>query len=211
MSIMKEKVFKLFTFTPEGKIVYALSRGEKGFSELVRTTGLSERWLSLKLKKLLQLGVVKFGSSGYQVDYGKLQSVLAPVLREVAWMAVYEIVEKHSEVLSVLLYGSVAKGRVDEESDIDLLVVSEDPLDLRDDEYEISMKYGVAFQITSVTLTEFLAMLHLKSTLLFGILEGYDVLFDRAGITATLKVFRKNIIKNWHYDRKEGLWVKLEK
>jgi predicted nucleotidyltransferase len=126
-------------------------------------------------------------------------------------MAAYEIVEKYPEVLGVLLYGSVAKGNVDEESDVDLLVVSENLLDLADDEYEISMKYGVAFGITSMVLTEFLAVLRFKSAFLFGILEGYDVLFDRSRITTLLNVSKKDVYKNWRYNTDEGLWVKLRK
>jgi len=208
---MTKKTLKLFTFTPEGKIVHTLSSGKKSFSELVKTTGLSERWLSIKLKQLLQLGVVKLSSNGYQVDNERLHAILIPSLKETAWIAAYEVVEKHPQVLSVLLYGSVAKGQVHEESDVDLLVISENPLDLVDDEYEISMKYGVAFEMTSVALTEFLAMLHFKSALLFGILEGYDVLFDRAGITTLLKVSKGEICKNWLYSKDEELWLKLEK
>lgn len=208
---MRKKTLKLFAFTPEGKIVHSLSTGEKSFSELVKTTDLSERWLSIKLKQLLQLGVVKLGGKGYQVDHERLHAIFVPSLKETAWIAAYEIVERHPQVLSVLLYGSVAKGKVHEESDVDLLVISENPLDLTKDEYEISMKYGVAFEITSVALTEFLAMLHFKSALLFGILEGYDVVFDRAGITTLLKVFMKDIYKNWRYNRDEELWLKLRK
>ena len=208
---MRKKTLKLFALTPEGRIVRALSSGEKSFSELVKATGLSERWLSIKLKQLLQLGVVKLSGNGYQVDHEKLHAILIPSLKETAWLAAYEIVEKYPQILSVLLYGSVAKGNVHEESDVDLLVISENPLNLTEDEYEISMRYGVAFEMTSVALTEFLAMLHFKSALLFGILEGYDVLFDRAGITALLKVFMKDIYKNWRYNKDEGLWLKLRK
>lgn len=208
---MRKKTLKLSAFTPEGRIVRALSNGENSFSKLAKATGLSERWLSIKLKQLLQLGVVKLSSNGYQVDHEKLHALLAPSLKETAWIAAYEVVEKHPQVLSVLLYGSIAKGKVHEESDVDLLVISENPLDLTDDEYEISMKYGIAFEMTSVSLTEFLAMLHFKSALLFGILEGYDMLFDRAGITTLLKVSNKDIHKNWQYNKDEELWLKVKK
>lgn len=204
-------MLKLFALTPEGRILRALSIGEKSFSELVKATGLSERWLSVKLKKLVQLRVVKFSGDAYLVDHEKLHAILIPSLRETAWIAAHEIVERHPQVLSVLLYGSVAKGNTYEESDVDILVVSEDALDLADDEYEISIKHGVVFEITSITLSEFLAILHFKSALLFGILEGYDVLFDRAGITALLKISVKNIYKDWRYDKGEGLWLKLRK
>ncbi|MGQ9720259.1 MAG: nucleotidyltransferase domain-containing protein [Candidatus Jordarchaeum sp.] len=208
---MKKKVFKLFTLTPEGRIIQALSNGEKSFSELFRETDLSERWLSIKLKQLLQLGVVKISGNGYQIDWDKLHTILSASLKEIAWIAAYEIVEKHPEVLGVLLYGSVAKGKTGEESDIDLLVISENPLSLADEEYQISIKYGVAFEINSITLKEFIALLNMESSLIFGILEGYQVLFDNAGIAQILKVFKKEIYKNWSYNPDEEIWVKLEK
>jgi predicted nucleotidyltransferase len=208
---MKKQVLKLFTLTPEGRIIQALSSGGKSFSELFRETGLSERWLSIKLKQLLRLGVVRISGNGYQIDRDKLHSILVASLREIAWIAAYEIVEKHSEVLGVLLYGSVAKGKTREESDIDLLVISENPLNLADDEYQISMKYGVAFEINSITLKEFIVMLNMESSLIFGILEGYDVLFDSAGIATLLKVFKKDIYKNWSYNPDEEIWLKLKK
>lgn len=207
---MKRQVLKLFTLTPEGRIIQALSSGEKSFSELLSETGLSERWLSVKLKQLLRLGVVKIGE-GYQIDHYRLHSILVASLKEIAWMAAYELVEKHPDILGVLLYGSVAKGKTREESDIDLLVISENSLNLADDEYQISMRYGVAFEINSITLKEFIAMLNLESSLIFGILEGYHVLFDIAGIAVLLKVFGKEIYKNWSYNPDEEIWVKLKK
>lgn len=208
---MRKKVLKLFTLTPEGRIIQALSNGEKSFSELFRETGLSERWLSIKLKQLLRLGVVTISGNGYQIDRDKLHDILVASLKEIAWIAAYEIVENHPEVLGVLLYGSVAKGKTHEESDIDLLVISEDPLSLADEEYKISVKYGVAFEINSITIKEFIAMLNLESSLIFGILEGYDVLFDSAGIAQILKVFKKDIYKKWSYNPDEEIWMKLEK
>ena len=92
-----------------------------------------------------------------------------------------------------------------------LLVISESQLDFANYEYKISMKYGVVFEITSITIKEFIAMLYFVSSLLFGILEGYDVLFDSAGITTLLKVFKKDISKNWSYNKDEEIWLKLNK
>jgi len=45
------------------------------------------------------------------MDSEKLHAVLLPSLKEIAWMAAYEIVERHPQVLAVLLYGSIAKGQ----------------------------------------------------------------------------------------------------
>ncbi|HID91171.1 TPA: hypothetical protein EYP44_04345 [Candidatus Bathyarchaeota archaeon] len=158
------------------KIVGALTG--KHFSELVRVTGLSARWLSLKLKELMGLGVVRLRDNVYEVDHDKLRAFLAPSLREIAWMAAYELVKGHEEVLPSCSMGR-SQGMAGGESDVDLPIISEGPLELIDEEYDVSMKYGTAFEITSMTLRGFIAMLHLRSSLLFGLLEGYDVLFDR--------------------------------
>lgn len=210
---MKKKTLELYTLTPEGRIIRALLSGEKSFSQLAKTTNLSERWLSLKLKKLLKLGVIKPNGNLYQADHEKLHSFLIPSLKDISFIAAYQIVEKHPEILAIILYGSVAKGNLNKESDIDLLVISETekPLDLTTDEYEISTKFRVPLEITSINLQEFLASLHHKSSLLFGILEGYQVLFDRAGITTLLKATKKEILQKWLYKKDEESWVKLKK
>ena len=200
----------LFRVSPEGKIIYALLNGEKSFSELVKA-GLSERWLSIKLKELIFLGVVKHQDSRYRVDPERLQALLKPMLKDYAWMATYEIVKEHPQVLCVLLFGSVAKGKIHDESDVDLLVVAEEPLDLSRDEYEISMKFKIQFEIFTMDVKEFLAILHLKSSFLFGILEKYEVLFDRAGITTLLRTTLKEIRDIWHYSEDEDLWLKTKK
>jgi len=201
----------LFQPSPEGKIIYALSDVEKSFSELVKATGLSERWLSIKLKELIFLGAVKHEDNRYRVDYERLHALLTPSLKDFAWMATYEVVKEHPQVLCVLLFGGVAKGKIHEESDVDLLVVAEEPLDLSQDEYEVSMKFKVQFEIVAMDAKEFLAILHLKSSLLFGILEKYLILFDRAGIATLLRTAMKEIKDTWHYDEDEELWLKTRK
>lgn len=201
----------LFQPSPEGKIIHALSSGEKSFSELVKATGLSERWLSIKLKQLVFLGAVEHKDNGYRVDYERLHALLNPSLKDYAWMATFEIVKAHPQVLCVLLFGSVAKGKIGEESDIDLLVVAEEPIDLSRDEYEVSMKFKVPFEIVAMGVREFLATLHLKSSFLFGIIEKYVILFDRAGIATLLRSATKEIKDAWHHDEDEELWLKMRK
>ena len=207
----RREMLTLFQPSPEGKIIHALSSEEKSFSELVKITGLSERWLSLKLKELIFLGAVRHGDNRYRIDHERLHALLNPSLKDYAWMATYEIVKEHPQVLCVLLFGSVAKGKIHEESDVDLLVVAEEPLDLSQDEYEISMKFKVQFEIVTMDVREFLAILHLKSSLLFGILEKYVILFDRAGITTLLKTTMKEIKDAWHHNEDEELWLKTRK
>ena len=54
-------------------------------------------------------------------------------------------------VVSVILYGSVARGEADEESDIDLLILTAEPLarparhDITDVVFDVNLRYGTNF------------------------------------------------------------------
>ena len=54
-------------------------------------------------------------------------------------------------VVSVILYGSVARGEADEESDIDLLIITAEPLsrparhDITDVVFDVNLHYGTNF------------------------------------------------------------------
>jgi uncharacterized protein len=54
-------------------------------------------------------------------------------------------------VVSVILYGSVARGETDEESDIDLLILTAEPLsglaryDITDVVFDVNLRYGTNF------------------------------------------------------------------
>ena len=50
---------ELVSLTPEGRIVLTLRHGKHTYSELKLETGLSDRWLAIKLGELEGEGVVE--------------------------------------------------------------------------------------------------------------------------------------------------------
>jgi len=68
--------------------------------------------------------------------------------------ALHEIkrrVVKHFDVKAFVLYGSVARGQMDEESDVDLLIVTSEPLtrferhEITNEVFEVNLQYETSF------------------------------------------------------------------
>ena len=93
-----------------------------------------------------------------------------------------------SELVSVVLFGSQARGTADEHSDIDLVVIAEGiPSDWRE-EREILSKLALSSGLAGLPVAIILkspevvkASLDTIQPLLFGILKGYRVLYDPEG------------------------------
>ena len=131
------------------KILQALKRSKVlRFSDL-KAIVKNPRTLTIKLKKLQRLGLVRKGSEGYRLTerglrVEKLLEELDEALKEPgfevrnveriphAYLA--PVIKRYCEMLrdllgdrliSVMLFGSVARGDWDKDSDIDILVVAE--------------------------------------------------------------------------------------
>jgi len=55
----------LVSLTAEGRIVLTLKHGKHGYSELKLETGLSDRWLTIKLGELEGEGVLDMNGKWY--------------------------------------------------------------------------------------------------------------------------------------------------
>ena len=59
-----------------------------------------------------------------------------------------------------------------------------------------------------MSLKEFLHNLLGEPTILFGILEGYEVLYDKFNIARGLLMLKEiEIKKRWFYDPEEDIWL----
>ena len=95
---------------------------------------------------------------------------------------VYKILERFKdELVSVVLFGSVAKGVAREYSDIDLLIITEHKREEEFDKEVLSclLKYGVRIFpiVCSKDEVEF-SVIH-GNPLFYGILTGYKTIYDK--------------------------------
>lgn len=197
-------------------------RGAKSFVELKAETGLSDAWLSKKLKDLASEGVVRrHKDRTYELvklprGEGELSSAFAELVKRIGRglpltekaRAVSNELARREDVLAVILFGSVAKGTARGESDIDLLIVTAREVDLIDEVYGLMARYDVPIEPVVLTYDEFLSTLASESVLLFSILEGYDVLADRGGVRDMLAVKDAKIRGEWVYDEEVGTWFR---
>lgn len=208
----------LVKITPEGKIVAALIRGPKSYSALKSTTGLSDRWLSRKLEELSSSGIVKREGSNYQLknpaEIINADPVFAKYLQEktslkVKAKLIAEEISHSEQVVAVILFGSVAKEQATEESDIDLLVVTEAEMEdqLNNVIYDLMFKHNVPVEAVFLTYDDLIINLQAKTAFFFGLIEGYEILYDRGGVENMLSIKEKEIRENWIYSEEAQAWL----
>ena len=205
----------LVQLTPEGKIAMELATGAKSYTELKRLTKLSDRWLSKKLKELVAAGVVelrdnRYGLAKLDIIYNDplaleyLKARAAPLGKA---RLIGGGLGRDHRVLAVVLFGSVAKGRATEESDLDLVVITEGGVELNEEIYKITFRYNLPIETTFMSFEELLSHVQARTTFLLGVLEGYEVLYDRAGIGNILSFLKTEVEGRFYYDEEAGAWI----
>jgi len=198
---------KIVDFTKEGLIIQALIDGPLRYRELKKLTGLSHAWLSKKLQELLNVGLITSRNNYYSVNVERLQEALRNEKTYIARMIAQEITRTHN-VVAVVLFGSLVRSQR-KEADIDLLVVTvENEFSPIQVSLEMFRKFGVAVDIVHVTLKELLKWLYDKPPILFGILSGYEILYDEGYINPLLKTLKRENLKHWVYIQEKEIWVK---
>lgn len=209
---------KLVEATPEEKIAMALIESPKTYSELKFATALSDRWLSKKLKELSSAGLIEHYENRYRLknpmEIISADPIFAQFLqRRVSLMTkaklIAEEMSRNEPVVAVILFGSVARGEDTAESDIDILVVTEVEVEepLNNTIYDLMFKYDVPVEAIFLTYDDLIINLHAKTTFSFGLLEGYQVLYDRGGVENLLSMKKKEIQRHWIYDEEAGAWI----
>jgi predicted nucleotidyltransferase len=209
---------QLVEITPEGKIVAALIRGPKSYGGLKSTTGLSDRWLSKKLEELSSSGIVEHEGSNYQLknttEIINADPIFAKYLQEkislkVKARLIAEEISHNEQVVAVILFGSVAKEQATEESDIDLLVVTEVEMEdqLNNIIYNLMFKHNVPVEAVFLTYDDLIINLQAKTAFSLGLLEGYQILHDRGGVENLLSIKEKEMRENWVYNEEAQTWI----
>lgn len=198
---------KIVEFTKEGLIIKSLMEGPHRYKELKRATGLSNAWLSKKLQELLNLGIIYAQNGYYHLNPQRLQEALKNEKTHIARIIAQEIIKTYS-VEAVILFGSLVRSQR-KDADIDLLVITTEnffnPLQVS---LQMFRRFAVAVDIVHVTLKEFMKWLHDKPPLLFGLLTGYKILYDKGYIKPFLDTLKHEIQKEWVYIQEKETWLK---
>jgi predicted nucleotidyltransferase len=209
---------KLIEITPEGRIVEALIEGPKSYGKLKSATGLSDRWLSKKLKELSSARIIEHYGDQYQLrnpigiidaDPCFAQLLQTRASLKVKARLIAKEISCNEWVIAVILFGSVAKRKAIEESDIDMLIVAEKEMDdeLNNIIYNLMFKYDAPIEVVFQTYDDLIANLQAKTAFSFGLLEGYEVLYDRGGVEGLLSIKKREIQKDWVYDKEAEAWI----
>jgi len=211
---------KLVEITPEGRIVAALFDGSKTYGELKSLTGLSDRWLSKKLGELHPAQIIERYGKFYRlrdpVEIINSHPIFAQLLHkglplEVKARLIASEVCHDEQVVAVALFGSVAKGKdkANEESDIDLLIVTEGEAEdkLTEAAHKLMFKYDVPIEAVFLTYDDLIANLQAKTAFSLGLLEAYQVLYDRGGVEGILSIKKRALGREWVYDREAETWI----
>lgn len=201
---------KLVKFTKEGLIVHALMGGALRYKDLKMATGLSDAWLSKKLQELAQLGIIVLRDGRYCLKVERLQEALRNEKPFIARLIAQEIVKERSGILAIVLFGSLVRDQR-MEADIDLLIATiGEEFNPVETSVEMLRKFGVAVDIVQVTLKELLRWLYEKPPIVFGILSGYEVLFDSGYFKSFLELLKREVVKDWVYVEEDKLWLRKE-
>ncbi|MCP8322494.1 MAG: nucleotidyltransferase domain-containing protein [archaeon] len=209
---------RLVEITPKGRIVAALIEGPKSYGELKSATGLSDRWLSKKLRELSSTRIIEHYGNRYRlrnlIEIIDVDLIFAQLLQTRASLKVKarliaEEISYNKQVVAVVLFGSVAKGKAKEESDIDILIVVDREMDdqLNSIVYNLMFKYDVSIEAIIQTYDELIENLQAKTAFSFGLLEGYQVLYDHGGVEGLLSIKKREMEEDWVYDGEAGAWI----
>lgn len=209
---------ELVSLSPEGRIVLTLKHGKHTYSELKLETGLSDRWLAIKLKELEGGGVVEkdgkwYGLSG---ELGVSAYELSLYMRLQAKRMAGELAKLHF-VRAIVLFGGVAQKKAREYSDLDMIIVVGEAVDRVKKEVvskisRLESKYHITIEELILAEEDFLDNVHSREGgLIYGIAEGFEVLVGKTGELAQILHERvKEIKRNCDYLEEGRIWLKVK-
>lgn len=211
---------RLAQLSPGGKVILALWDAPMRFGSLKAATGLSSAWLDRTLKQLHREGIIEHDvvSKTYAIKKTeqlrtRVDSLMPIYLTEIA-SRVAEELAKDERVLAIILFGSVAIGRVTPGSDIDLLVVLEE-LDRKiEGEFilklsNLGFKFGVAIEPVLLSREDFKSTLAASVGLIFGLARGYEVLYDKE-LPPLTKLLDESVAKvrtEYSFEKEGEIWL----
>jgi len=208
----------LVSLNPEAKIVLTLYHGKHTYGELRFETGLSDRWLTLKIESMKRQGIIKKDGKWYGLS-GKL-SISAYELSLYAISQAKRMAARLAKlpcVRAIVLFGSVARKAAHEYSDLDLIIVASKPAEEVKGEViseisKLESKYHIMIEPLILTKGDFLDNVNSQEGgIIYGIADGYDVLADKTGELAEILRDRVEEIRSSHeYLEEAGIWLRVK-
>jgi len=208
----------LISLTSEGMVILTLKHGKHTYSELRFETGLSDRWLTIKLNELENRGVLEkdgkwYGLAGdFTVSAYELSLYMVSQARQLA----VELSRLRS-VQAIILFGSVPKREAHEYSDLDMIiVVNEKAGKVRDRVVskisELERRYHLTIEPIILSTEDFLSNIQSdEAGIVYGVAEGFEVLASKRGSLDRILSERVEEIRKTREYLKEGrIWLKAE-
>jgi len=209
---------KLASLTSEGRILLSLNHGKHTYSELRFETGLSDRWLAIKLRELEADGTIKRGGRWYGLS-GKLKVSayeLSLYMRSQARQIARELAGLRC-VRAVILYGGVAQNNANEHSDLDMIIVVNVPSPRVKGEVisaisKLELKYHLTVEPLILSEEDLLDNVNSREGgIIYGIAEGSEVLIDKTAKLDGILHGRVEEIKRSHdYLEEERIWLRAK-
>ena len=195
-----------------------LKHGKHTYSELKLETGLSDRWLTVRLKELENQGVIEKSGKWYglRVKLDVSPYELSLYIRSLAKLMAEELAELPF-VKAIILFGGVAQNNAREYSDLDLIIVVNELLDkvkeyITSEISKLELKYHVIAEPLILTVEDFIDNVYShEGGIIYGIAEGYEVLVDKTGELTKILYDRVREIRRSHEYLKEArIWLKAK-
>jgi len=208
---------KLVSLTPEGRIVLTLKHGKHTYGELRLETGLSDRWLTVKLRELQKEGVVEKNGKWYSLE--PETEISAYELSLFMFFQARQMggqLANLSFVRAIVLFGSVAQKKAGEYSDLDMIIVVNEPYDKVKKEVmtaisRLESNYHITIEPLILEEADFLDNVYSsEGGIIYGVAEGFEVLVDKT--VEFGKILRdrvKEIRRNHDYLVEERIWLKV--
>jgi len=206
------------TLKPEGEILLTLNHGKHTYTELRFETGLSDRWLTVKLGELVKSGHIEKDGRWYQLkgdhDFHSYEHSLYMTQqgeRMAAELAEFPAVEM------IILFGSVAQKKASEDSDMDLIIVMDGHV--RDGKSkvletlsELESRYHLPIEAILLSETDFMENISSPvGGIVYGLAEGYKVYVDKSEeLSEALRKRVKQIRRSHDYLEEEEIWLKTK-
>jgi len=209
---------ELISLNPEGKVALVLSHGKHTYKELKVETGLSDRWLAVKLRELESRGVIKKSGRWYGLAK-KLNFSAYELSLYMNFQAkrMTDTLAKLPFVKAIFLFGGVAQKRANEFSDLDMIIVVDGPIEkvrkkVMSKISELEMKYHIMIEPLILTEEDFLDNVYSsEGGVIYGVAEGFEVLVDKTSELAKILQNRVEEIRRSHeYLSEARIWLKTK-